>query len=383
MRKNICFLSGKRGGFGQLVPIIEAVETSHDLDYSLIVTDMHLSPRFGYTVAEVERWFGVSWRVDMLLQGDSPVIRAKSLGIGLYGMSQAIENIRPDIVFIAGDRGEALMMAVAAVNMNIPVAHIFGGDVSGGVDEPVRHAITKLSHIHFTTNELSAQRVRRLGEEDWRIHVVGAPILDMILQKRFSDERSIIDRYPITKDRPFLIVLQHPVTWEVEEAFGQIEETMAAIEELMLPTIVVYPCSDPGHESVIRAIEEYTHLPFVQIYPNIPFDDFLGLLSLAGVMVGNSSSGLYEAPSFHLPVVNIGSRQAGRLKAENVIDVPHDKNAIVDAIKKGLYDPAFRHLVSKCNNPYGNGNAAEQIIRVLRDVDLTPRLLRKKIAYQF
>ncbi|MEW6386700.1 MAG: UDP-N-acetylglucosamine 2-epimerase [Thermodesulfobacteriota bacterium] len=381
-KRHICFYTGKRGGFNHLVPLLELISQDPDCRYSLIATDMHLSPAFGETINEVSRWAENVYTVETLMDRDSKVSRAKSIGIGIMGIADLLERLAPDLVLAVGDRGEVLALVICAVELNIPVVHLFGGDVSqGGVDEVVRHAITKMANLHLTSNNDSANRIIKMGEEEWRVHNVGSPVLDLIKQKRYTPPEVIRDRFKLNLDAPILVLLQHSVTWQVEQAEFQIRQTMEAIDSLGYQTVAIYPCSDPGCQDIIKVLQEYTSKDYFQLHKNVDFPDFWGLLNVARAFVGNSSAGLMEAPSFHLPFINIGIRQEGRLRADNVIDVDHDQAQISAALQQALFDAEFRAKVQKCASPYGDGRAAARILAILKQVRLDDKLIRKKMTY--
>jgi UDP-N-acetylglucosamine 2-epimerase (non-hydrolysing)/GDP/UDP-N,N'-diacetylbacillosamine 2-epimerase (hydrolysing) len=380
--RHICFFTGKRGGFTHLIPILERLQETDKMESSVIAADMHLSDTFGKTVCEVEKWCKNIHRVHTMLHSGDKVARAKSIGVGIISLSELLERIRPDLVFALGDRGEVLGFVIAAMELNIPIAHLFGGDVTqGGVDEPVRHAITKLSNIHLTSNEESANRVRKMGEEPWRVHHVGSPVLDLIRAKRFSTPEQVERRFELDLTKPIILLLQHSVTWQVEDAERQIRESLEAIDSLGFQTVAVYPCSDPGFEAVIGVLEAYRTKPYFSLYKNIDFADFWGLMNVASVLVGNSSAGVMETASFRLPCVNVGIRQEGRLRADNVMDVGHDRDQIVEAIRKAVHDEDFKANVNKMVSPYGDGRAAERIVSVLKNVRIDDTLLRKRLVF--
>ncbi len=383
MRK-IAVVTGTRAEYGILYPVLKAIQAKKDLKLLLMVTGMHLSHEFGYTISEIEKdGFKISSRVDMLLSSDTLAGMAKSVGLGIIGMAQTWEQLKPDIILISGDRVEPLAAAIAGAYMNIPVAHIHGGDKSTGghVDDLARHATTKFAHIHFPATKKSAERILKMGEEEWRIHTVGSPALDMILNEPLFPAGDLAKRLKLDLSRPLILLVQHPVSTQADEAPGQMRETLEAIVELAYPTVVIYPNSDAGGRRVIEAIKEYASYPFIKTFKNLPRREYLRLVKAASVMVGNSSSGLVDAPSFGLPVVNIGIRQEGRERGNNIIDVEHSKQKIIRAIKKALTDKEFLAEVRKCENPYGDGKASQRIADILSKIEITPRLLQKKITY--
>ena len=365
-----------------MIPIMERVEKTEGMDYSIVAADMHLSGAFGKTIGEVTKWTNNVYKVDTMLGSDSKIARAKSIGLAVVNFSQVLDFIHPDLVFVLGDRGEVLAMVIAAMEMNIPIAHLFGGDIcQGGVDEPVRHAITKMSNIHFASNQESADRIFKMGEESWRIHTVGSPVLDLIVQKRFTPREEIGEKFGLDLAKPIVLLLQHSVTWQVEESEEQIRQTMAAIDALKYQTIAVYPCGDPGFEPIIEVLLEYKEKPYFKLYKNIEFPDFWGLMNVASVFMGNSSAGVMETASFKIPFINIGIRQKSRLRSDNVLDVDHNKDNIVAAVQKAVMDDVFRERVRHCVSPYGDGQASEKIASVFVDLELNETIIQKKMTY--
>ena len=373
-------VTGTRAEYGLLAPVMRAIQNHPQLDLSIIATGMHLSHNHGYTINEIAKDGFEIAAVDMHLEdsiGDVGISISTSLGVGMMGIAKAFDQIEPDIVLILGDRGEALIAAITALHMNIPIAHIHGGDtMTGGViDSSIRHAITKLAHIHFPATAESATRIKRLGEEPWRIHTVGAPGLDTILNSKLLSKEELVEQYSLNANEPLLLVVQHPITTQPEAAADQMRITLEAISELKMQTILIYPNSDAGGLSMIEVIKEYEHIQFLQTFKSLPHIDYLSLLSIADALVGNSSSGIIEASAFHLPVVNIGIRQEGRQRSENVIDVHHDKDMIVKAINITL------KLKLPCVNIYGDGTAGLRIANVLAGLEINQKLLQKKITY--
>ena len=377
-------VTGARSDYGILRPVLFALMKSRNVRISLIVTGMHLSEQFGLTVREIEEdGFPIDARVDMLLDGATPVSMAKSAGIGVLGISSALDLLRPDILLVAGDRMEPLAAAIAASYMNIPVAHIHGGDrsVGGHIDDSIRHAITKLAQIHFPASEESRERIIRMGEDPDRVFVTGAPALDTILGEPLTGHARICRKYGLDPGRVYILVVQNPVTREADDAGRQMGKTLEAVRELGIQALVVYPNADAGGQEMIDVIRRYHGDPLIHAVQSLPHKDYLSLLKGAGALVGNSSSGIIEAPSLHIPVVNIGSRQKGRERAENVLDAPYSRAGILKAIRRALEDEGFRERVRTCRNPYGDGYAAERIVGKLTGIKITRDLLRKEITY--
>lgn len=349
----------------------------------ILLADMHASPEFGRTVDEVTADFPRA-KLELIDMGtgksDTPLARARNLARCLDGAAQILERRAPDIVLVHGDRGEHLMVAFAAVNLGIPVAHTQGGDRSGNIDELQRHAITKLAHLHFPESEASATRIRRLGEDPWRIHVVGSTYVDRIVQGLYVDPADARAALDIGPDEAFLLAVIHPESFlDRAENQRQAETILAALKASGVRTIVTYPCSDPGYDGILAALRDREGDPAFVIRPNIDNDVYLGLLASAEALVGNSSAALVEAPYFRLPAVNVGRRQEGRDRDPNVSDVDDDEGAIAATIAQARA-PAFRAALTP-GSRLGDGRAAIRIVETIRTLSIDDRLLRKQIAY--
>ena len=376
-------MTGTRAEFGILTPILVEIMRSKDLELHIIATGMHLSEVHGYTLKDIERsGFRVDEVVDMSPCDDSEASMAKALGKGIIGVTEAFERINPDIVLVLGDRSEAFAGAIAGAYTNRVVVHVHGGEVTKGcIDESIRHAVTKLAHVHFPATRDGAERIIKLGERRANVHVVGAPALDVILNVAKSTPEEVAKELGLDLTKPIILAVQHPVTTQADEAADQMRVTLAALVALHEQTVLLYPNNDAGGIRMIKVIERSNFPPYIRTYPSLPQKQYLGLMATAAVMVGNSSSGIIEAPSFGLPFVNIGMRQEGRLRGDNVIDVPHDRDAIVEAVRKALHDKAFREKVSKRRNPWGDGKAAKRIVKLLSELEITEELLQKQITY--
>lgn len=362
-------------------PMLRLLRDAEDFELQLVVTDQHVSQRFGNTIEEVRVDFEISAAVDMEQDGDTPLARSRALGVCQFKMSEVMAELDPDICLLYGDRGEVLSTAMVATTFGIPIGHIQGGDVSGSVDEQVRHALTKLSHIHFPSTDESADRIIKLGEEPSRVHVVGDNHIDLIVAGEYADASTVEAALNIDLTQPVIVVLQHSETTRPDDSYAQMAETLAAVDRFGLQTVVVHPCSDVGYGGIIKAINEMTSAPNYHVAVNLDASIFWGLLARCAVMVGNSSAGLIETPSFRLPAVNIGRRQNNRLCAENVLHVGHDRDRIAEAVHKALDDSAFQATVANCRQIYGDGHAGERIINVLRNLDISPELLVKNMTY--
>lgn len=379
-RRTIGVVTVSRSDYGHLVPVLEAIRDARDLDLRLLAAGMHLSPDFGLTVGAIE---GDGWpiaeRVDMLEPGDSPEAVAVSTGRGVAGLARAYARQRPDLVVVLGDRFEMLAAAVAALPFALPVAHIHGGEVSeGAMDNQIRHAITKLAHLHFASAEAHARRIAAMGEEAWRIHTVGAPGLDRIPRLSRLSRDEVAAALDLPRTGPWLVVTFHPVTLEYGATAAHVTELLAALDKVEAALVLTYPNADTEGRTIARRIEAFAaRAPRARLARSLGDRLYLSLLRHADAMVGNSSSGLIEAPSFALPVVNVGSRQRGRLRGANVIDVAPTREEILRGIEAALA-PGFRQRLEGRPNPYGDGRAADRIVRVLREVELDARLIQKR-----
>jgi len=384
-KRKIVAVTGIRSDYDLMTPVYNEIHNHPNMDLELIVTGAHLSDSYGCTVNEIEQdGFRIAERIESLINGDRAASRVKGLAIQLQGMIQTIERTKPDFLLVLGDREESISTALAGAYMNIPVAHVAGGDrVIGNVDDQVRHAVTKLSHLHFTTNDESANRIAKLGEEKFRIINVGNPGLDRIKYVPILSRKELSEKlnFDIEEDEPLLLVIQHVISTEVEYAYEQMKVTMEAIKKMGYKTIISYPNSDAGGQQMIKAIHEYGDLPFIHVQKNIPRLEFINIMREASCMVGNSSAGILEAPYLNLPVVNIGNRQKGRLHAANVDFVEHCDEEIIRAVEKALFNSEYRQEVINCLNPYGDGNAAKRIASILADIPIDKKLLIKEITY--
>ncbi|MCD6461144.1 MAG: UDP-N-acetylglucosamine 2-epimerase (hydrolyzing) [Thermoplasmata archaeon] len=390
--KKVCVVTGTRAEYGLLKPVMRAVENHPSLELQVVATGMHLMPEFGMTYREIERdGFRIEGKVEMILGGDTKKAMAKSVGVGILGLSEVMDTLAPDVVVVLGDRVEALAGALSAVYMGIPLAHIHGGDSArAGMDEYARHAITKLAHLHFVATEKSAERIVKMGEEREKVFVVGAPGLDTILHTPLLSREEACERAGLDPGQPYLLVVQHPVSTDPHRAGEEMRITLEALDEVGVQFVLIYPNADAGGAAMIEVIKEYRNRyasgsegghPLMRAYESLEHTLYLSLLKHASAMVGNSSSGIIEAPSLGVPVVNIGTRQEGRERGDNVLDVPPVKESIVEAVRRALEDEEFIRKAGNTVNPYGDGHAGERIARILADVEITPELLRKKLTY--
>lgn len=378
--RTIAVVSAGRADYAICLPVLRRIQADPALRLHLIVSGMHLSPEFGMTVdSVVADGFEIGDRVEMLLSSDTPEGIAKSMGLGTIGFAQSFARFRPDILVVLADRFEMHAAAVAALPFRIPVAHIEGGDLTeGAIDDALRHSITKLSHLHFVSTEDYGRRVVQLGEDPWRVTISGAPSLDNLKTLKLPSAVELERNYKISLQQPPLLVTFHPVTLEYEHTHQQIGELIEALKTVDMPVVFTMPNADTSGRIIAQAIKEFVSAhPTVHLVENLGTRDYLGMMAQAAAVVGNSSSGIIEAPSFGLPVVNIGTRQRGRSRAANVIDVGYSRSDIIGGIKAAL-QPAFRRTLRNLVNPYGSGNAAATIVERLKAVSLTEDIISKK-----
>jgi len=369
-----------RSDYGPYLSVLRKIQADPDLELYLIAGGMHFSPEYGMTAEAIEQdGFNIDERVEFLLSSDTPQGIAKSMGLGTIGFAQAYARRCPDILLVLGDRFEMHAAVVAAIPFKLPVAHIAGGEsTEGAIDEAMRHSITKMSHLHFVTTNVYADRVIQMGEEPWRVVVSGAPGLDNIGAFPVMSWEDLKARFGFDLNRPVLLVTFHPVTLAYENTEYYITELLAALEEVNFDIVFTYPNADTQGHVIIEMIEEFAaRHPDSWVATNLGTEAYLSLLSHAAAMVGNSSSGIIEAASFKLPVVDIGDRQKGRIRGQNVINVGHGREEIRDGIKKAVSGD-FRDSLSNLTNPYGDGQAAEKIVDTLKSVVLDDQMIVKR-----
>lgn len=385
MVRKIAVVTGTRAEYGILKSLLEKIVESGDLELNLIITGLHLLKKYGLTIKEIEKdRFEIDDIVEMYGDDEEDITYyGKALAKGVTGFTSTLSKIRPAILVVLGDRLEPLAATLAAATLRIPIAHIHGGDKtdSGHIDESIRHAITRFANIHFTATKEHTKRLIKMGEEPWRIFEVGALSLDSIINQEPLPKENLAKKIGINPDDNIIVCVFHPVHLEKELAGKQMHEILDAIRELGIQTVIIYPNNDAGSQDIIEEIEKYRGMPFIKIFPNLSHLDYISLLKYADVLIGNSSSGIIEAPSLKLPVVNIGSRNVGREHADNVIFVDAKKDEIIAAIEEASYDKEFEEKVRRCKNPYGDGKASERIVKVLREIKTDKKLFQKKIIY--
>lgn len=384
-KRKVLGVTGIRSEYDIMSSVYSAIQGHSHLDLELIVTGAHLSYNYGNTIREITKdGFRVSDCIESLLNSNSASSRVKGLGIQLQGIIQAIERIQPDFLLVLGDREEAMSTALAGAYMNIPVAHVAGGDrVVGNVDDQVRHAVSRLAHLHFTTNQESADRLLRMGEQKFRVVNVGNPGLDRFLTVPMMTRSEISEKikFEISEKESLILLIQHVISTEIDDAYRQMKITLDAVKEMKEKTVIIYPNSDAGSQQIIKAIQEINNCPFIYISKNLERNLFVNIMRHASCMVGNSSAGIMEAPFLKVPVINIGNRQKKRLHSENIEFVPHHKEAILRSVRKALFDSKYKEKVKRCKSLYGDGRASEKIVKKLSSVSIDRKLLIKDITY--
>jgi UDP-hydrolysing UDP-N-acetyl-D-glucosamine 2-epimerase len=383
--RRVCVFIGSRANYSSIKSVMRAVRQHPDLTLQLIVGASALLDRFGSVVDVIEAdGFTPDARVTMIVEGETPATMAKSTGLGLLELPTTFEMLKPDIVVSVGDRFETMATAIAAAYMNIPVAHTMGGEISGTIDESIRHAVTKLAHIHFPANTAAGDRIVRMGEPPDTVHVVGCPRIDLVAEIARADG-GIPHAEWLTREgvgahvdpaQPFLLVNQHPVTTEYGHGKEQIWETLMALEELQMPTIMLWPNVDAGSEDIatgMRTFREKRAPKYIRFYKNFPIDTYVRLMLACSCVVGNSSASIREGAFLGVPAVNIGTRQSGRDRGPNVIDVGYSRPEIVDAVRRQV-----AHGRYTCDALYGDGKAGGRIADLLARVPLS---VQKRLVF--
>lgn len=380
--KKIAVITGSRSEYGPLKILMDAIEKDDELELLSIVTGMHTLSNYGNTYKIVKNDFPKSVIIPMSLEGDRLLDMVNYLTSGIENLAEHFFKKKPDIVVVAGDRSEALAASLAALYLNIVIAHINGGDVSGGIiDESIRHAITKMAHVHLAHNKLNAERIRKMGEEKDRIYITGALAVESILKQRIKPKKEIFKKYNLNPNKTTFLIVQHPISILKDRGYSQMNELFLAIDELKEQTILIYPNCDAGSRELIKLINNYEEKEYIHVFRNLPNIDYLSLMKAVDVMIGNSSSGYIEAPTFKIPVINIGNRQRGREKSDNILNIEPKKEKILDAINFIFTNKTYQNKVKNCVNKFGGANASQNIIRVLKNVKIDENFLQKQITY--
>lgn len=385
MKRNVCVVITARPSYSRIRSALEAIKQHPDLTLQLVVAASALLDRYGRADHVMEKeGFTIDRRVYMILEGENPITSAKSTGLGLAELATVFSDLQPDVVVTIADRFETMATAVCAAYMNIPLVHVQGGEITGSIDEKVRHAVTKLADTHFVSTPKAAERVIRMGECPDRVHVTGCPSIDLAkqaiehptlsIESLFERYGGVGSRFDVTKG--YLVVMQHPVTTEYEQSRRHIEETLHAIRELNRPTLWFWPNVDAGSDGTstgIRAFRENHHLPHIHFFKNMRPEDFIQVLHNSQCLVGNSSVGIRECAFLGTPVINIGSRQNGRDRGENVLDIGYHRKDIIEAIEKQIATGKY-----PSDSLYGTGDAGQTIANLLPHIDLS---IEKRLTF--
>lgn len=371
--KNICFITGTRAEYGLLKPLMDLVASENSMSLQIIVTCMHLSPEFGLTYKNIENdGFKIDDKVEILLSSDTPIGICKSIGLGFIGLAESLTRLKPDLIILLGDRFETFAAATCALISRIPVAHLHGGELTeGNFDEALRHSITKMSHFHFTSNEEYRKRVIQLGEHPNTVFNVGAIGLDNIKKLKLLSKKELENQTGIQFKKKNLLITFHPVTLESSTSEKQFTELLKALDELV-DTFFIFtkPNSDTDGRIIIKMIDDYvkSHSEKSLAFISMGQLNYLSCLQYVDAVVGNSSSGIIEAPSFKIATVNIGNRQSGRIKAESIIDCEPNHTSVSNAISQ-VYSQRFTEKLKSLTNPYGDGETSLRIFSVLKSLN--------------
>ena len=393
-KRIIAVFTGNRAEYGLQLPILRAIDSHPGLEYKLLVSGAHLDQNFGSTLEEIRKdGFHVDREIKIEMDAGSLFATAQAIGSGVIDISKALSEIQPDIMLVYADRFEGFAAVIAATQMNIPTAHVEGGDLTegGALDDSVRHAMTKLSHLHFTTNEQSTNRILAMGEEYWRVKTVGLPVIDLIEEKNYAVKSEIIEKLDIDLSQPIVLFTQHSVSTQFQQAGNQIENSLNAIQRLAgdgIQVVLTFPNNDAGGQEIIKKLNEFKskNIKNTQIRQSLGRYMYHGILALALdqsiriTCVGNSSSGLKETPAFGCPSVNIGSRQDGRLRGNNVLDSNYSSDEIYFTVRRALFDKEFRDQCHIGVNPYWRGGAGPKIAEVLSSIPINVNLTQKRMS---
>ena len=377
--KKVCVITGYRSDYTKLKSVLKSIKSHNALQLQLVAFGAHLLEDCGNSIKDiVSDGYEITYTCNTTIAGDSPLVMSKSVGFAIVELSSALEQLKPDVVLIVGDRYEILSAAVAASIGNIPVAHIQGGEISGTIDETIRHAITKLSHVHFPSTELSKDRILRMGEDPSHVFNVGCPAVDYINDIGYCAKSELsslagLSRTKLNEEAGDFLVIQHPVTTEFDKAAEQMTVTLEALQAVGVQTLLIYPNPDAGSTSMVRAIRRHARKYEKQnvikgSFKNLPFETYLNLLRYSECLVGNSSSGIREACMYNIPAINIGSRQNGRERTANIVDVPHDLEQIKGQLSMSLQKRDKGYISNDCI--YGDGTAGRKIADILSTISL-------------
>ena len=371
LKRKILIITERRADYSRFKPIINLIKKSKRLSYELIVTGSHLLKKHGFTIKEIKKDnIKIDYQIKSFIEkknihdGESMIL---ALGKIFIEISKIIKKSKPDIILSGFDIGANFALTVAGAHLNIPVAHIQGGEVTGSIDESLRHAMSKFSNYHLVANNDAKKRLIKMGERRENIFNVGCPSLDALFLEKKIDPPDISKKFKIDVKKNFIIIIQHPVTSEDKHSGKQILETIEAVKKSLLPALFVLPNNDSGHFDIIKVIKKSR----IQWTETLSLSEYSTLLSYARILIGNSSSGIHEAASFKLPVINVGTRQNGRLKPKNIVNADYNRNDIYNKIKFCMSNKKYLKIIKSLKNPYGDGKSSLKIVKILDKIDLT------------
>lgn len=380
-RRKVAVVTGSRAEFGLLQPVMEAIRERRELELQVLFTGMHMLPEFGDTKLQVLREYPDAIGVPVQVRPGKPLDTAEYLGQGILELGQVFSQKNPTFVVVLGDRTESLAAGLAAVHTRRVLAHVHGGDVSmGRIDDSARHVLTLLAHVHFPATATSADRIRRLGQAAWRIHVAGAPGLDALREAEIAEPPEARRHVGLDGDRPYLVVLHHPDTLSPKRSETEIERVLEAVAKMDFQVVAIYPNSDLGHMGIVKHLLTAHTGHRIKLVRSLERRIFLGLLRGAIALVGNSSCGIIECPALGVPFVEVGTRQAGRERGSNVLTAKVDAADIARQIERAR-EPGFRESLAGAPHPYGDGHAGERIAEVLAGIEINERLLQKELDF--
>lgn len=379
MVRKIFIVTERRADFSRFKPIIKLIQKSKKLKYILVVTGNHLLKEYGYSIKEIRKEkIKISQTFPMFLKRkkDNGSEMVNGLGIAVQKLSEILSKHNPDIILSGFDIGANLAVTIVGAHMNIPVAHIQGGEVSGTIDESIRHAMSKFAHYHFAANNDAKKRLIRMGEKKQNIYSVGCPSIDALLDEKDCSKEYIKKKFRIDLEKKFLILIQHPVTSEINSGY-QITNTLKAVKKIDIDKLIIYPNNDAGSKKIIKVINSSGF----KIARTLNLREYKTILSKASLLIGNSSSGIHEAATFKIPVINIGTRQSGRLKPPNVISTSYNARDIRKKINYVLNNKFFIKKMKSLKNPYGDGKTSKRIVRLLSQINISKKIIQKRITY--
>lgn len=377
----IFIVTERRADFSRFKPILKIIKQEKKIKYDLVVTGLHLVREHGYTLKEIlDENFKVyekfsMFNKDYFLRNDGSSM-ANSLGIAINKLSKILRKSKPDVILSGFDIAANFAVTLCGAHMNIPVAHIQGGEVSGTIDESLRHGMSKFSNIHFTANSETKRRLIKMGEIKKNIYPVGCPSIDALMDEDVVSQKYILKKFKIDILKPYSIIIQHPVTSELNLSELQMKKTVNALKKVDMQHLIIFPNNDAGSKKIINIIKKSN----LNHTPTLNLAEYKTLLKNGKILIGNSSSGIHEASTFKIPVINIGTRQNGRMQPRNIINTTHNEIQIYKAIRKGL-STKFNKSIKNIKNPYGKGNSSYQIIKIMKKIDFKNFNTQKKITY--